>query len=200
MPLIQSKSKKAISKNIETEMKAGKPQDQSIAIAYNVQRKAKKKKMAYGGMAEADGNPGTPAKKPDNRRLNEEDYMGDKWADGGEIESRDPASSDVDDHYDSIADAIRAKKRSKSLDFKEGEGEQVEGYADGGMVDLEEESEEHPNYYDKLNMEAAGKEQYDDSQLSRQPEDSNEHGDDIESDIHDMVESIRRKMKAKRGA
>jgi len=50
MPLIKSKSKKAVSKNIETEMDAGKPKDQSIAIALNVQRKAKAKKMASGGM------------------------------------------------------------------------------------------------------------------------------------------------------
>lgn len=38
-----------MSKNIETEMKAGKPQKQSIAIAYDVMRRAKKKKMAQGG-------------------------------------------------------------------------------------------------------------------------------------------------------
>lgn len=43
MPLIKSKSKKAVSKNIKTEMKAGKPQRQAVAIALNVKRKAKKK-------------------------------------------------------------------------------------------------------------------------------------------------------------
>lgn len=49
MPLIPSKSKKAFSKNIETEMHAGKPQKQSIAIAYSVKKKAGKK-YAKGGM------------------------------------------------------------------------------------------------------------------------------------------------------
>ena len=49
MPLIQSKSKKALSKNIEIEMKHGKPQKQSIAIAYDIKRKNAKKKMAEGG-------------------------------------------------------------------------------------------------------------------------------------------------------
>lgn len=44
MPLIKSGSKKAISDNIKTEMHAGKPQKQSIAIAYSVARKNKKKK------------------------------------------------------------------------------------------------------------------------------------------------------------
>ena len=44
MPLIKSKSKKAVSKNIKTEIKAGKPQKQAIAIALSTQRKAKGKK------------------------------------------------------------------------------------------------------------------------------------------------------------
>jgi hypothetical protein len=51
MPLIKSRSKKAFSKNVETEMSAGKPQNQSLAIAYSVKRKAKKK--ASGGTVES---------------------------------------------------------------------------------------------------------------------------------------------------
>jgi hypothetical protein len=43
MPLIKSKSKKAFSENVATEMKAGKPQKQAVAIAYSVKRKAHKK-------------------------------------------------------------------------------------------------------------------------------------------------------------
>ncbi len=43
MPLIKSPSKAAVSKNIKTEMKSGKPQMQSVAIALSVQREAKKK-------------------------------------------------------------------------------------------------------------------------------------------------------------
>lgn len=39
MPLIKSGSKQAIQKNIETEIKAGKPQKQAIAIAYSIARK-----------------------------------------------------------------------------------------------------------------------------------------------------------------
>lgn len=44
MPLIKSTSKAAFSKNIETEMKAGKPQRQAIAIAYSEKRAAQKRK------------------------------------------------------------------------------------------------------------------------------------------------------------
>lgn len=52
MPLMQSKSKKAFSKNLETEMNEGKPKSQSLAIAYSVKRKPKKK-MAEGGPVSA---------------------------------------------------------------------------------------------------------------------------------------------------
>ena len=44
MPLIKSKSKEAVGKNIKTEMKAGRPQKQAVAIALETQRRAKKKK------------------------------------------------------------------------------------------------------------------------------------------------------------
>jgi hypothetical protein len=43
MPLVKGKSKKAIGKNIKTEMDAGKPQKQAIAIAYSEAGKSKKK-------------------------------------------------------------------------------------------------------------------------------------------------------------
>jgi len=42
MPLIKSKSPKAFSENIKTEMKAGKPKKQAVAIAYAVAGKKKR--------------------------------------------------------------------------------------------------------------------------------------------------------------
>lgn len=44
MPLIKSTSDKAFSKNIASERKAGKPEAQSVAIAYSVKRDAVKRK------------------------------------------------------------------------------------------------------------------------------------------------------------
>ena len=41
MPLKKGSSKATISKNIKTEVKAGKPVKQAAAIAYNVAKKAK---------------------------------------------------------------------------------------------------------------------------------------------------------------
>ena len=43
MPLKKSASKKAVPVNIKTEIKAGKPPKQAVAIALSVQREAKKK-------------------------------------------------------------------------------------------------------------------------------------------------------------
>ena len=52
MPLVKSKSEKAFKTNIKREISAGKPQKQAVAIAYSVQRKAKK---AEGGVSLAIG-------------------------------------------------------------------------------------------------------------------------------------------------
>ncbi len=107
-----------------------------------------------------------------------------------------------DERHSSIAAAIMAKRNqmhdlvdSGALD----EDDAVKGYADGGEVDLNLNSMEQPNSYYKRNEDAALKENYDnDFKDLSQPEDSNEHGDDIDSDKHDMISAIRRKMKSRK--
>lgn len=44
MPMKKGYSKKSVSANIRTEMAAGKPQKQAVAIALDVARRAKKKR------------------------------------------------------------------------------------------------------------------------------------------------------------
>jgi hypothetical protein len=44
VPLEKSGSKASVGKNIKTEMAAGKPQKQAVAIALNTQRQARKRK------------------------------------------------------------------------------------------------------------------------------------------------------------
>jgi hypothetical protein len=48
MPLIKSKSKKAVGENIKKEIEAGKPQKQAVAIALETQRRAKRRSSDTG--------------------------------------------------------------------------------------------------------------------------------------------------------
>lgn len=229
MPLMKSASKKAFGKNVETEMEAGKPQKQSLAIAFSTQRHNKKKKMAYGGKAEADGAVDPAPRKPDDKRLPEDEYMAGHFADGGEVDNdaeespevKAAATQEQDDINRSIADRTRARQAEGKPGYAKGgavhpmdlmsDDERATSIADailakrkkmadGGMVDMDNK-ESDDNAFDDLNMDAVKKESYDDDQLSPQPMDSNETGDDREdeSENHmDMVSAIRRKLAAKR--
>lgn len=91
MPLFKSKSKKAFEHNVKEEMDSGHPQGQSLAIAFNIKRKNKKKKMYEGGVvsskeAQETQEPGVPQRKSDDMRPSKEEYMADHFAYGGEAE------------------------------------------------------------------------------------------------------------------
>ncbi len=95
MPLMKSKSKKAFEHNVEAEMHAGKPQDQSLAIAYSVKRKAKRKKMAEGGMAykndsaKTESRPSTQERDNDSKMVSQNTGnkapKNDQWTDRPDI-------------------------------------------------------------------------------------------------------------------
>lgn len=186
-------------------------------------------KQGYGGKNEDDMEPPVPQRKPDDKRFPEDEYMStDKWSKGSAParkpdDKRPPMDEymadhfadggmidDEDRHHDSVAMAIMARRKAKKM-------------ADGGMVDLDENAREEPNNLDDMNYEALKKENYSEEHgLSalNQPEDSNEHAiepkdedmydkegsfrkdihfEEREGDDTDMLNSIRRKMKAKRG-
>jgi hypothetical protein len=297
MPLVKGKSEKSFKKNVETEMHEGKPLKQSLAIAYDVQRRAKKKKMAHGGKINEEVSmkssehteepkgvhPGAKKhyEKPSEKEFmsshkphgsltpkhdsedapaeaeylgidatgkhrfamggkvitaigrehyphpSEKEYMSGHnkmLAKGGKVEDEhsrhpehfiDEEEHEVDaeehihdeDHPKSIADAVMHKMKKKN-------------YAKGGKVHKEEDGdiddpfdaddegithfdEEGPATRQKYNMVARNYKAGDDSQLKKQPKDSNEHGDAREHDEEDehdadMVSKIRHKMK-KRG-
>jgi hypothetical protein len=109
-PLIKSKSKEAIGKNMKAEMEAGKPKAQSLAIALNVQKASKKKKMAEGGAVEPSPEPTSSSGESIAQRIMREkrstqlDFNDDEgmhmdaikkenYAMGGEIEEEDEGDS-----------------------------------------------------------------------------------------------------------
>lgn len=219
MPLIKSKSKQAFEHNMKAEMEAGKPQDQSLAIAFDMKRRApKRKKMAEGGVLDSivdtvkkslQDPPAPDKSKPgyNARSLNAKktaDFQkGFGYAEGGMIdENHQPKEEAQDEHHSSIAAAIMAKKaRQMKLDSDSDDDEMLM-MAEGGQVDLDHNSMEEPNSFYELNEHAALKENYDeDMEDMHQPMDSNEHADEREANSEnklDMISAIRRKMASRR--
>ncbi len=208
----------------------------NLAMAYAVKRRAgKAKKMANGGIVSlsksaADANPGTPMRKPDDKKLSEEqfmnrsalaskgaqidprkpddkrppeeEYMANHFFEGGLV-SEDESEEDMNPGTPGRKPDNMRPPESEYMANRFAKGGVVDAiknrYAQGGEVaDLEEESEEQPNQYYGMNQAAANEPQYDDDQLSAQPMDSNEHGDDgLEHDLHDMVGRIKARLRSK---
>lgn len=113
MPLKHGKSEKSFEHNVSTEMDAGKPQKQALAIAYAVRKKAMKQKKAMGGMIEAPKTmiPGAEMESEEEKKRKEE-----------ELQPAQPQQA----HGSKMSGAMMAM------------GKAMGGMADGGMVEDEE--------------------------------------------------------------
>lgn len=115
---MKSKSKKAFSDNVATEMDSGKPQKQALAIAYSVKRRAPKKKMAQGGKVstkEDETNANDMSDEAAKDRASESPKMakGGMYAEGGEVDisaANEKRPMPDDEHGDSH-EASRVKPR-----------------------------------------------------------------------------------------
>jgi hypothetical protein len=116
-------------------------------------------------------------------------------AEGGEVS---PESEIQDEEHSSLAAAIMAKRRKmanggiaeETAPQHEDDNSLLEG-----QVDIDDNARELPNSFYKRNEDAALKENYDEDIMDMsQPMDSNEHGDDIQADVHDRVSAIRNRM------
>jgi len=123
MPLIKGKSKQAFSKNVETEMKHGKPQKQALAIAYATQRRSK---MAKGGMAKAHAEESSMHSTKDIDMLEHDDHMDDEtrsmaemimehrrmkqMADGGMVDLEANAEEEPADSFDDLNEEAAKKE------------------------------------------------------------------------------------------
>lgn len=125
MPLIHSKKPKALSENIATEVRAGKPVKQAAAIAYSVQRQAEHK--AHGGAIEdcAMCNGGKP-----------------HMAEGGEVFKRDKGTSNQGSWVRAAHNAGTSIKQvppirnaaKKQLEAERHIKPNLQGLAEGGEV------------------------------------------------------------------
>lgn len=218
MPLIKGTSDKSFSKNVSTEMNAGKPQKQSLAIAYSMKKKAEKEKMAMGGMMEGEYDPtespmpkhNSAAMMEDDRDLNQhgEDETGPMsvyCADGGEVEDPHPTSTaTIDPDKAAAMQAAMRKSFAEGGDvhemdmidriMKQRNSSDANCYSEGGEVANETSQESasmEPHEYDVLVK---------DDDLEGHYSGSEEIGDAREDeDRRDIVARIMRQRKSGRG-
>lgn len=171
MPLIKSLSKKAMSKNIETEMRAGKPQKQAVVIAFNV-------KKAEGGLVsdrmindlmskrrkklEADEDFNTsPDIGEQSREQSNQSKFDSKLSPEGTYDQREEAlyaDGGAVDAQDSMRKAFKYKSGGIAYDKSQSENEgqdpelihSEEAYAEGGKVDFQDKSDIDQPKYDSL--------------------------------------------------
>jgi hypothetical protein len=140
MPLIHSKRPAAFKKNIETEMRAGKPQKQAVAIAYSEKREAEHKYdggpcMACGGgvhkYAEG-GDVFSPAKMDSHKAEKGVHHTHTRFDKLDKGQSR--AGSFVQHGLDKDAKAVHEHKLGELREMK---GADRRNLAEGGEVDAD---------------------------------------------------------------
>jgi hypothetical protein len=156
--------------------------------------------MEIGKKPEEDMEPHMSPIRESYKSVPESEYDADAFEDGDDVSmhgvrmARGGMAEDMieDEHHEpmSVTEAIMRRKAARMA-----RGGEVED----GQVDLAEHSEESSNMEDRYSYAANGKEQYDLDQVGEEPMDSNERGDDIDGDEHDMISKLRSKIKAKRG-
>jgi hypothetical protein len=158
-------------------------------------------------MADAEG------KSPDMEREHSNGRM--PYARGGEIS---PMHEEEEEHHSSITAAIMARRQRLHAEIDSGAHDLDEAVrmAEGGEIlshdsiysddsdqaDLSRNHDEDANEEDQLSFNALRRENYNTSNLDvENPKDSAQMGDDEEADSenkHDMISSIRSKMKSRR--
>lgn len=124
MPLIHGYSDKSRQKNIKTEIDAGKPIKQAVAIGYSEQREAEKHKMSKGGMCEACGGPckyGEGGKvydvgATDTIPAKERGIMNEGYAEGGEVDEEGSDNDLMDMACEELLSAIESKNKKEILE------------------------------------------------------------------------------------
>jgi hypothetical protein len=134
VPLLKGRSKEAFSQNVRTEMDAGKPQKQSLAIAYSMARKAGAKKMYKGGKI---GVPHIGQSKSDSI----DGYSAPDMSTGGmshgmHMGNRTLGLKRADSGYGVSNYAMGGQVGSwEEEEDYEDDDDSVDGFADGGEVD-----------------------------------------------------------------
>lgn len=161
-----------MSKNIETEMDAGKPQKQSVAIAYSIARRARKKKYAEGGLIHPDKQKSEMESKIDQyfptydtrKQQDPEGYT----SSNRKVESPDHNSSNEDENELSLQERMISRPNDKE---------------DRSNVLFDGKAERNDPYKAEL------KENYDFEHSQGQTQE--------EQDSEDIVSRIMRKMRRK---
>lgn len=161
-----------MSKNIKTEMDAGKPQKQSVAIAYDIMRRARRKKMAEGGLVDP-GSPKIESESKIDKYSASYDNRKQKNPEGYD-ESRRRVSSEEDDSRQELDSLQESMVEDHPNDLEDRSNVLFDGKAErlDPLKKEFREDEESENY-------------------GRQSE------EDDDSDADDIVSRIMRKMRRK---